>query len=81
MDDVSIEYCTNYGQLSKAATTQRLLLDWLATGDCGVSLRPSSEPAFRVRVGEEVVWSVDADANDHVDPVAAVNAVQRAAKR
>ncbi|WP_254537755.1 Rdx family protein [Halomarina litorea] len=79
MDDVSIEYCANYGQLSKATTTQRLLLDWLTTDECGVSLQPCPDPAFRVRVGDEVVWSVDS--SDHVDPVAAVNAVQRAANR
>ena len=79
MDDVSIEYRANYGQLSKATTTQRLLLDWLTTDECGVSLRPCPDSVFRVRVGDEVVWS--AQPNEHVDPVAALNAVQRAAEQ
>jgi predicted Rdx family selenoprotein len=78
MDDVSIEYSATYGQLRKATTTQRLLLDWLTTDDCGVSLQPCPDPTFRVRVGDEVVWSVDS--TERVDPVAAANAVQRSSR-
>jgi len=75
MDDVSIEYSSHRGLGDEARTTQRLLLDWLREGSRGISVQPRTEPVSRVLVGDEEVWSVPD--GERVDPVAAVNAVQR----
>lgn len=73
MENVSIEYSSHRGLGDEAVTIQRLLLD--RSSGRGVSLRPRSDPVFRVLVDGEEVWS--APAGERVDPVAAVNAVQR----
>jgi predicted Rdx family selenoprotein len=77
MSQVSIEYCGRCGLTTKAATARQLILREM--GDVltpeAVTIRPREGlPQFRVSVNGEEVLSVPE--GDHVDSLAALNAVR-----
>lgn len=76
MVQLDIEYCAPCRIAGEAVTTRRVLADRLRKYDeiDAVSLVPSAERTFRVRVDGETVWSVDPD--DDLDPMEAVAAVR-----
>jgi predicted Rdx family selenoprotein len=77
MSQVSIEYCGRCGLTTKAATARQLILEEM--GDVlapeAVTIRPREGlGGFRVSVDGEEVLSIAR--GDHVDSLAALNAVR-----